>query len=106
MESIVTLQGIKEKLPRVRGLGTAVGRLSRLVHIGPQGPRPTLQVGRCQPDIIRSWGGTQVVLNNGDPLLHVRVLLLVPIPERGCRTETIHVPCYCCHGLGVMIVLG
>jgi hypothetical protein len=48
LESIVTLQGIPKELPRVRGLGTAVGRLPRLVHTGPQGPWTTLQIGRCQ----------------------------------------------------------
>jgi hypothetical protein len=69
LESIIVLQGIPEELPRVRGLGTAVGRLPRLVHTGPQGPWTTLEIGRCQLDII---------LNDGDPLLHLRVLLLVP----------------------------
>jgi hypothetical protein len=42
-ESIVVLQGIPEELPRVRGLGTGVSRLSRLVHTGPQGTWTTLQ---------------------------------------------------------------
>jgi hypothetical protein len=35
LESIVTLQGISKELTRVRGLGTAVSRLPRLVHTGP-----------------------------------------------------------------------
>jgi hypothetical protein len=93
LEAIVVLQGIPEELPRVGKLGTAVGRLPRLVHTGPQGPWTTLQIRRCQSDIIRVWGGTQVVLNNGDILLHIRVLLLVPILGRRCRTETIRIPC-------------
>jgi hypothetical protein len=38
LEAIVVLQGLPKELPRVRGLGTAVSRLPRLVHIGPQGP--------------------------------------------------------------------
>jgi hypothetical protein len=50
-ECIIVLQGIPEELPRVRGLGTAVGRLPRLVHTGPQGPWTTLQIGRCQSDL-------------------------------------------------------
>jgi hypothetical protein len=54
LESIVVLQGIPDELPRVRRLGTAIGRLLRLVHTGPQGPWTTLQIGRCQSDIIRS----------------------------------------------------
>jgi hypothetical protein len=65
LESIIVLQGIPEELPRGRGLGTAVGRLPRLVHTSPQGPWTSLQIGRCQSDIIRIWSGTQVVLNKG-----------------------------------------
>jgi hypothetical protein len=95
LESVVTLQGIPKELPRVRGLDTTIGPLSRLVHTGPHGPWTTLQKERCQTDIIPIWSGTQVVLNNADPLLHLRVLLLVPIPGRRCRTETIHVPSRC-----------
>jgi hypothetical protein len=72
LEAIVVLQGIPEELPRVRGLDTAVGRLPRLVHTGRQGPWTTLQIGRCQSDIIRIWGSTQVVLNRGSAASHPR----------------------------------
>jgi hypothetical protein len=91
LESITRLKRLTEELTRVRGLGSAVCRLIRLIHTGPQGPRAILQIGRCQSDIIRVGSSGKAVFDHRRPLPHMPALLLVPVLERRRMPETINV---------------
>jgi hypothetical protein len=84
-------QASHRKLTRVRGLDSAVCRLIRLINTGPQGPRATLQTGRCQPDIIRVGSSAKVVFDHRRPLPHMPALVLVPVLGRRRRPGTINV---------------
>jgi hypothetical protein len=91
LESLIRLKRLSEKLTRVRGLGSAVCSLMRLIHCGPQGPWATLQIGRCQPDIIRVGSSAKLVFDHRRPLPHMPALRFVPVLGWRRRPETINV---------------
>jgi hypothetical protein len=91
LDSIICLKRLTEKLTRVRGLVSTMSRLVRLIHSGSQGPRATLQIGRCQPDIIRVGSSAKIIFDHRRPLPHMPALLLVPILGRHRRPETINI---------------
>jgi hypothetical protein len=91
LESMIRLKRLTKKLARVRGLVSPMSRLIRLIHSGPQGPRATLQIGRCQLDIIRVGSSAKIIFDHRRPLPHMPVVLLVPVLGRRRRPETINV---------------
>src|SRR6476620_9560427 len=63
----------------------------RLIHIVPQGPRTTFQIGRCQTEIILIWSSSKIIFDDRQPLPYLCVLRLISKLGRRCRSETVHV---------------
>jgi hypothetical protein len=91
LETVIGLKRLTEELTRVRRLIPSICLLVRLVDICPQGTGSTLQIGGCQPDIIRVESTSKIILDDWDPMTHMLALLLVPILRGRRRSETIHV---------------
>jgi hypothetical protein len=68
LETVIGLKRLTEELTRVRGLIPSICPLVRLVDICPQGTGSTLQIGGCQPDIIRVESTSKIILDDWDPM--------------------------------------